>query len=131
MLEGKTIMVVEDEALLALDLAMTFEDLGSTVAGPCYRIESALDLVARVAIDGAVLDVDLNGETIFPVARALQKNGVPFIFHTGRADCSALIAEFPEAMLCPKPTTPDRIAHNLAEAMARSGDRTEPACIGF
>lgn len=118
MLEGKKIMVVEDEALLALDLAMTMEDLGAAVVGPCYRLGAALDLVKSMKVDGAILDVDLNGETVFPLARFLEEQGVPFVFHTGRADPASLLEAFKRARICTKPSTPERIAACLAEALA-------------
>ncbi|MBC7139104.1 MAG: response regulator [Defluviimonas sp.] len=118
MLEGKKIMVVEDEALLALDLAMTMEELGAAVVGPCYRLGPALDLVKSMKVDGAILDVDLNGETVFPLARFLEEQGVPFVFHTGRADPVSLLAAFKQALICTKPSTPERIAACLAEALA-------------
>lgn len=120
MLEGKKIMVVEDEALLALDLAMTMEDLGAAVVGPCYRLGAALDLVQSMKVDGAILDVDLNGETVFPLARFLEEQGVPFVFHTGRADPASLLEAFARARICTKPSTPERIAACLAEALADS-----------
>ncbi|AMY68220.1 response regulator [Frigidibacter mobilis] len=118
MLEGKKIMVVEDEALLALDLAMTMEDLGAAVIGPCYRLGTALELVQQMKVDGAILDVDLNGETVFPLARYLDEQGVPFVFHTGRADPASLLEAFARARICTKPSTPERIATCLAEALA-------------
>jgi len=118
MLEGKKIMVVEDEALLALDLAMTMEDLGAAVVGPCYRLGAALDLVQKMKVDGAILDVDLNGETVFPLARFLEEQGVPFVFHTGRADPASLLQAFSRARICTKPSTPESIAACLAAALA-------------
>ena len=115
MLQGKTIMVVEDEALLALDLAITMEDLGAEVVGPCYRLRAALELAAKRPVDGAVLDVDLNGETVFPLARLLDEAGVPFVFHTGRADPQNLLIDFQRARVCAKPSTPERVAACLSQ----------------
>lgn len=122
MLEGKTIMVVEDEALVALDLALTVEDAGAEVAGPCYRLSSALDMARRTEIDGAVLDVDLHGETVLPLAHDLQDRGVPFIFHTGRADLAALARDFPRAPICVKPSSPERLLDCLRNALAGGAD---------
>ncbi|MEI4471257.1 response regulator [Frigidibacter sp. MR17.24] len=118
MFSGKTIMVVEDEALLALDLAMTMEDMGAEIAGPCYRLAPALELVRRRAVDAAILDVDLNGETVLPLAEWLTEHGVPFVFHTGRADPGTLLAAFGHARVCTKPSTPEHLASCLSAAMA-------------
>lgn len=120
MLDGKRIMVVEDEALLALDLAMTMEELGAAVVGPCYRLASALDLAAKSTFDAAILDVDLNGEAVFPLARMLEARGVPFVFHTGRADPTTLLNDFSNAQVCTKPSSPERLAMCLSSALARS-----------
>jgi CheY-like chemotaxis protein len=82
-----TVLVVEDEALLALDLEDTLEDLGWRVAGSMGGVREALAwLDAREAPRAAVLDVNLGGEVVFPVAEALRARQVPFVFATAYAD---------------------------------------------
>ena len=95
MLDDRKILVVEDEALLALDLSMTLEGEGAWVAGPFATVDTALPACAA-RIDAAILDVDLCGSTSFPVADALCSAGVPFVFHTGRSDLAALRARYGE-----------------------------------
>jgi CheY-like chemotaxis protein len=76
--------VVEDEYMIAVDLARALEDLGATVIGPAASVADALALVAgESALDLAILDVNLGVEKVFPVADDLRARGVPFIFATG------------------------------------------------
>jgi len=83
-LSGWRILVVEDEYVIAVDLAASLEDLGVAVVGPVRSVAEALALIEREAtLDAAVLDVNLGAEKVFPVARSLQARGVPFVFATG------------------------------------------------
>jgi DNA-binding response OmpR family regulator len=82
-LHGSRILVVEDEYLVALELADYLRTQGAHVIGPCHSLADALRLVARDAPDAAVLNVDINGALVGPVAEALKRRGVPFVFETG------------------------------------------------
>jgi CheY-like chemotaxis protein len=84
-LRGLRLLVVEDEFIIAIDLAQTLEDLGAEVVGPAGSVRDALDLVNREGdrLDGAVLDVNLRDRQVFPVADALAERGIPFAFATG------------------------------------------------
>jgi len=83
-LEGSRILVVEDEYFLADDLCQTLAASGAEVVGPAASVEEATALLAGdAAIDAAVLDVNLRGDMVFPVADALRERGVPFAFATG------------------------------------------------
>jgi CheY-like chemotaxis protein len=83
-LRGHRILVVEDEALVAMLLETMLEDMGFIPVGPVGDIEAALDILSHdTALDGALLDVNVAGREIFPVASALTAIGVPFVFSTG------------------------------------------------
>ena len=84
-LDGRRIMVVEDDYLVALALSAVLEDAGAHVVGPVASAQEAVALLeeGREAVDAAVLDVDLNGEKLYPVADALALRDIRFIFATG------------------------------------------------
>ena len=112
MLDDCNVMLVEDEALLALDLSLTLEDEGATVIGPFATVDSALS--ACDAVDLAVLDVDLCGAKVFPVADRLQAVGKPFLFHTGRADLRSLVDRYgSDALVLVKPARGSEIIRIL------------------
>ena len=87
MLRDKRVLVVEDEALVAMLVEDGLLDLGAKVVGPAATVDEALRLIEGVAHDGglsaAVLDIDLAGEPVRPVADRLAALGVPFLFATG------------------------------------------------
>jgi CheY-like chemotaxis protein len=77
------VIIVEDEMMIALLLEDMLADLGHTVVGVATRLEAALNLAQTAEADLAILDVNLNGEASYPVARVLGERGVPFFFATG------------------------------------------------
>ena len=82
-LEGIRVLVVEDEFLVATLIEDMLMAAGCIVAGPIPRLSEALDAVDRGTFDAAVLDVNLAGDRIYPVADALSRRNVPFVFVTG------------------------------------------------
>jgi CheY-like chemotaxis protein len=82
---GLRVLIVEDEYFLAQDLANRFEQLGAEVIGPAGTVAAALSLVGPNQIDVAVLDVNLRGERVYPVADLLLQKQTPFVFATAMA----------------------------------------------
>jgi CheY-like chemotaxis protein len=82
-LTGQSVLVVEDEALVAMLVEDALLDAGATVLGPVATVAEALALLEREMPDVAVLDLNLAGETSTPVADALAARGVPFVVATG------------------------------------------------
>ncbi|CAN5159688.1 response regulator [soil metagenome] len=85
-LSNRRILIVEDESLVAMLLETILEDMGCTTVGPISNIEDALALLASDeadTLDGALLDVNVAGREVFPVADLLKAKGVPFVFSTG------------------------------------------------
>jgi DNA-binding LytR/AlgR family response regulator len=84
-LAHRRLLVVEDEYMVACEVAEALEDAGANIIGPAATIEDALRLIEEHgdAIDGAVLDVNLRDELVYPVADALMARGVPTVFATG------------------------------------------------
>jgi len=112
---GRRVLIVEDEALVAMDLQFAFEDAGAEVLGPALSLSDALALAEHAPeIDCALLDVDIAGRDVYPVAQILQLRGIPFIFHTGHGSRRAHSAMFPGAMTCLKPSLPEKLIDLLA-----------------
>lgn len=86
LLTGRRILVVEDEMLLLMNIETTLEDLGCTAISSAANVADALALLEERGFDAAMLDVNLDGETSYPVAEALIARGTPFVFATGYAD---------------------------------------------
>ncbi|HSF23046.1 MAG TPA: response regulator [Blastocatellia bacterium] len=82
-LQGKRILVIEDELLLALCVGEALEEQGCEVIGPATSVRQGLNLVETTAVNGAILDINLNGELVYPVAKALMDRNIPFLFTTG------------------------------------------------
>jgi PAS domain S-box-containing protein len=83
MVKGHRVMLVEDEALVAMMMRDSLVELGFSVLGPFSRAAEALACAAGDALDAAILDINLGGEPVYPVAERLARRGVPFVFITG------------------------------------------------
>ncbi|WP_157619600.1 PAS domain S-box protein [Skermanella stibiiresistens] len=110
---GRRILVAEDEALTAMALQQLLEGAGYVVLGPVGRVEDALDLLRSGPPDAAVLDVNLFGATVDPVASALEDMGVPFVFCTGYQGGGVAGERHPRAPVLVKPVN----ANNLLGAV--------------
>ncbi len=95
-LTGLRILIVEDDALVALNLQEFVESLGCSVVGPTGRLGEALAILDAEHIDGAMLDINLHGEMVYPLAERLAERETPMLFCSGYAFTSAV---------------PDRFAH--------------------
>ena len=82
-LEGLRVLVVEDEVMVSMLIEDMLRELGCTVVGPASEVAAALELVGLDASDCALLDVNLGGESVFPVVDLLRAKGAPFAFATG------------------------------------------------
>ena len=112
-LEGRRILLVEDEYFIVQDLARAFTAAGAVVVGPSATIADALrQIAATQKLDGAVLDINLQGEMVYPVADALATRGVPFVFTTGY-DQGSIPDRFAGRIRCEKPVKPDQVATAL------------------
>lgn len=100
--QGCRILIVEDEFMLAHELAFKLERMGATVIGPEPSIARALARIAAEPIDFAVLDVNLGAEKVFPVADRLTDMHTPFVFFTGYGH-DLLPDSYRAARRCDKP----------------------------
>lgn len=97
---GKRILIVEDEALIAMSLEAMLESLGCVVIGSASSLEKGLENARSMELDAAVLDVNLRGIRSDPIARELSERGMPFILATGygaefRTDSESPVLEKP------------------------------------
>lgn len=116
-LDGLRILVVEDNFLAAEFVRDILESSGCTVVGPAGRVDTGLRLVEHEQLDGAVLDINLNGEWCFPIARALRQRGVPFLFLTGYDDSSIIPVELQPVRRLGKPVVGTQLVEALAEVI--------------
>ncbi|HZP75553.1 MAG TPA: response regulator [Pseudolabrys sp.] len=82
-LAGDCVLLVEDEALVALAVSELLTELGFTVLGPYSRVSDAAAAMRERRIDAAILDINLGGELVYPLAEMLEQRGVPFVYVTG------------------------------------------------
>ena len=109
----RRVLVVEDEYLLAKSIADGYAKLGVETVGPASTVERALKLLEHGGhLDGAVLDIKVRGDLVFPVADALRARGVPFVFATGY-DQQAIPEQYSDVVRCQKPLDPAQLVSAL------------------
>jgi len=113
-LAGRHILVVEDEYFIAAELSRSLEDMGAIVVGPVATSDKTIAIVetAGARIDGAVLDINLEGMPAYVVAETLARRAIPFVFATGY-DAAAIDARFQHVPRCEKPVKAEHIARAL------------------
>jgi CheY-like chemotaxis protein len=117
LLSGCRILVVEDEYILAQDLRHSLQEAGASVLGPAQSVTAALAILEKEwDVHGAVLDVNLAGELVWPVADALAIRGVPLVFATG-AEKEDLPVRFQHATRCGKPVRITDVVNAIGDAM--------------
>lgn len=115
-LAGKRVLIVEDELLVALMIEDFLEEFGCTVIGPCSSVEAALLAVRTEAPDLALLDVNLSGERVYPVAEALAERRIPFLFLSGYGE-EAIPPGHSDWKVCAKPFRGADLAGMLCAAL--------------
>lgn len=108
MSQPRSILIVEDEPLIAMMLEDFIQSLGHEVHGNADSVMSALRAVEGGAFDLAILDVNLKGESVWPVASALREKGTPFVLATG-GHVEPPPPEFRDVPTIEKPYTIDRV----------------------
>lgn len=96
------VLLVEDEFLIAMDLKSQLQAAGYPVLGPAANVEQGLALLDNGTVCAAILDMNLQGSTSFPIAQRLAQEGTPFMFLSGN-DASRLLEEFSDRIVLRKP----------------------------
>ena len=116
-LQGRRVLVIEDESLVAMLLETILEDMGCAVVGPEANIDDGLiAATTEASLDAALLDVNVAGREVFPVAEALRARGVPFVFSTGYGE-AGLPEHWRGNPTIQKPFTEGAIRDALMKAM--------------
>lgn len=108
-----SLLIVEDDEAVGMNLAAAAEDAGAEVVGPVGTVAEALVRLAAGGIDGAVIDVRLQDSEITPVALRLMAKGVPFVIHSGYALPEELAEMYLEPRIVMKPADPDAVMNQV------------------
>jgi len=103
------VLIVEDEALVAMLIEDVLADLGHQVVGVGGRLEQAMKLAEEAPVDFAIVDLNLNGMRTYGIAEVLRRRGVPFIFATGYG-AEGVEPEWWGVRVLPKPFEPHQLA---------------------
>lgn len=117
-LNGLRVIVVEDETLLAMLLEDMLAELGCEVLWTAHRVGMALELMAQSAPDAAVLDVNIAGDPVYPVAQALVERDIPFVFATGYGT-RGLDDSWRDRPIVQKPFQMEHLSRGLRAALGR------------
>ena len=112
---GRRVLIVEDESLVAMLLETILEDMGCVPVGPAATVDEGLRMTSE-PIDAALLDVNVAGRQVFPIAQALKDRGVPFVFSTGYGE-GGLPDEWRGHSTLQKPFTEAAVRDALMTAM--------------
>lgn len=115
MLGRVSILIVEDEPVIALELQVSVEAAGGKVIGPVGSAKAALELLEKEVVAAAILDVQLSDGDVTPVALALSKLGVPMVFQSGVHLPSDLRHQCPDAVHYKKPVSAELLLKKIAE----------------
>lgn len=118
-LEGKRVLVIDDELVIAMDLEARLSALGCIVIGPAASASAAATLIGVEEIDAALLDANLGGHRVDTLADALQQRGIPFAFVTGYGP-GALPEAFRHVPVLTKPVNAQQLNETLAVLTART-----------
>ena len=116
-LTGVRLLVVEDDAILLMELEEVLHDAGAEIVGRCRTVNDALAVLERDLISAAVLDVRLGNETVAPVARKLGRRGTPFLFYTGQIGNDPALEEWRGCKIVSKPAQADTLVAAVADLL--------------
>ena len=116
-LEGRRVLIVEDEMLVGMELESLLQRQGCTALGPAPTVARALDLLEDERSDAALLDINLNGESAIQVAQALSARDVPFVLVTGYGEAQSSEAELRDAPRVDKPVNHRLLVRALTQLL--------------
>ena len=120
MFAAKPVLIVEDNAFVALDLSDAIEHLDGRVVGPTPLVSEALALLGMHVVAAAIVDGHLPGQDILPLTMMLADRGVPFLLHTTCEIPAAIAAQHPSVPVVIKPQQPHLVLARLLTQIAES-----------
>lgn len=118
-LSGNRVILVEDDFLIQLDLTLTLEAVGAEVVTASTMSEGMA--LVDASFDVAVLDIRLPDSDVFPIAKALEKQGTPLIFHSGNVEGTEIASRFPHAIALSKPVSETQLLYSVSIGIASAG----------
>ncbi len=123
MLNGLPILIVEDEAFVALELTAAVEDLDGHAIGPFATVAEALVLLETEVVAAAIIDANLLDRDVTPLALALLEKAVPFVVYTGTRLPEALAAQHPDLLVVLKPARSTAVLAALLQQVSPDRER--------
>ena len=118
-LAGRTILVVEDEPLIVMDIKLAFQDTGACVVA-AFTMDEAMTMVERDDLAAAIVDYKLRGEDSSPVCERLKERGIPLVMYTGHREISGACEGEPQVK---KPEPPSVLVQQITEMLGGRGRR--------
>ncbi|EIM29933.1 response regulator (plasmid) [Microvirga lotononidis] len=110
------VLIVEDEVMISMLIHDMLHEQGCGIVGPVTSLDQALLLATQSAIDVALLDINVGGSSIYPVADMLRSRNIPFVFYSGH-DSNILPSRFQDTLMLRKPFSRQDLVAKLDEAL--------------
>ncbi len=120
-LKGIRVLIVEDNYVVADALRYLIDGYQGSVTAIVPSVERAFEALASGPVDVAVLDINLHGTSVAPIAEHCRAHGIPFVFLTGYGNAELLPEHLRDEPRFDKPVEPERLVHELLALCARSG----------
>ncbi|MEM7546403.1 MAG: response regulator [Pseudomonadota bacterium] len=117
LLAGRKILLVEDEALVAVEIELALQMQEALVIGPAMDVSLAVKLASEAIFDGAILDISINGGDALLVADILTRRDIPFLFHSAHGQRVRGLSKYDAAPVCSKPIPADQLMSHLASIL--------------
>ena len=124
-LSGVTMLLVEDDLLLAMDIEDTLAGMGAVVVDVCHTLGQAMTRADANDFAVAVLDFSLGSDSVTPLARRLAHRNVPFILHTGMSRSEPSLMEWRDSIIVEKPASPQTLATAIRSVLERQPARRQ------